>query len=302
MAQTDTTPGRAETIGFIGAGMMGQGMCENLLKAGHTLNVVAHRNRAPIEALVAQGAREAGSVGDLIANSGVVMICVNSADTVAEIVETHIDRFARGTLVIDTTTSLPEVSRRLGALLAPRGIGFADAPVIGGPAQAKAATLGTFIGADPEHIDRVRAITSRYSEQVEHFGGVGAGNTAKLLNNYLTVGLRQLVTHAFRAARRNDVDVQKFFELTMRGAAGSRILEQFGSGLAEGDYTRNKFSIANCHKDMSYVGGLLADDPDATAVQQAMTSAYARLIEAGFGDRFASEMLDPDVEAGMKPR
>ena len=39
-------------IGLIGAGMMGHGMAVNLLKAGHQVSVIAHRNRGPVEDLV----------------------------------------------------------------------------------------------------------------------------------------------------------------------------------------------------------------------------------------------------------
>lgn len=291
-----------ERIGFVGAGMMGHGICGALLTAGYPLAVIAHRNRAPVDDLVRRGAREVSSLAELAAGSDVIMICVNSADTVRDLVETLLSSLANGALIVDVTTSKPEVSRDLAGRLAARGIGFVDAPVVGGPAQAAEGKLGAFVGAGPVEFARVQPILATYCVDIAHFGAVGSGNTAKLLNNFLTVGLRQLVVQAFRSARRHDIDTDKLYALTAKGAAGSRTLDQLASGLSQANYTQNKFSIANCYKDMSYAAPLLAGDPDGEALQSALEQAYQRLTAAGFGDRLASEMLDPAVEAGTKRR
>ncbi|MGF1649263.1 MAG: NAD(P)-dependent oxidoreductase [Hyphomicrobiaceae bacterium] len=283
-------------IGFIGAGMMGSGMCRNLLDNGYPLTVVANRNRSPIDALVARGAREAASQEALALAVDVVMICVNSAETVRDIVARISPSLRPGMMVVDITTSLPEVSRALAADLAARDVAFVDAPVVGGPAQSEAGQLGTLVGASPADFERVRPIVATYSVDVEHFGPTGSGNVAKLLNNFLTVGLRQLVVHSFKAARRHGIDYDKLYAIASKGAAGSRTLDQFVQGAIVGDYTRNKFSIGNCRKDMDYVGKLLAEDPDGQAIQQAMLAAYQRLVDAGHSDRLASEMLDPELD------
>jgi 3-hydroxyisobutyrate dehydrogenase-like beta-hydroxyacid dehydrogenase len=289
-----------ERIGFVGAGMMGSGMCVNLMKAGYPLTVIANRNRERIEALVADGAREATTLADLAAASDVVMICVNSAESVREIVAGLSDGLRPGMMIIDITTSLPEVTRELAAELATRDVTLIDAPVVAGPAQAMQGKLGTFIGGSDEAVARAMPIVSTYSEDVAHFGPTGSAHTAKLLNNFLTVGLRQLVTHSFRAARRNNIDMAKLYAMVAKGAAGSRTVDQFVQGAIVGDYSGNKFSIGNCYKDMSYAEALFSDDPDGAAIQKAMVSAYARLVEAGHGDRLASEMLNPEVEASTR--
>jgi len=63
------------------------------------------------------------------------------------------------------------------------------------------------------------------------------------------------------------------------------VLDQFVGGALAGDFTRNKFSIANCYKDVTYAAPLLADDPDGKAMQEVMQAAYGRLVEAGLGAR-----------------
>ena len=253
-----TNDNTRERIGFIGAGMMGTGICSNLLKAGYPLTVIANRNRARIDELVATGAKEASTLADLVASSDIVMLCVNSADTVAEIVRGAIGSMRPGMMVVDITTSLPEVSRTLAGELAAIDVRFVDAPVVGGPAQSAQGQLGSFVGASADDLARVEPILRIYSVDVEHFGPVGSGNTAKLLNNFLTVGLRQLVVHSFRAARRNDIDFAKLYTLAAKGAAGSRTLDQFIQGAIVGDYRRG--TAVNTEVDMiaRYVERLLA--------------------------------------------
>jgi hypothetical protein len=289
-----------ETIGFIGAGMMGSGIASSLLAAGHAVTLVAHRRRERIEALLEKGAREAATLDDLAGSVDVVMICVNSADDVETIVNRIEPRLATGQAIIDVTTSRPDTSQRLATRLATRGIAFLDAPVVGGPVQAAEGKLGTFVGALPGDFARFEPLLRRYSSEIIHFGPPGAGNTAKLLNNFLTVGLRQLITHTFRAARRNGIDEAKLYRMCRIGGANSRTLEQMVGPSLEGNYKGSQFSIANCLKDASYVGPLMAGDPDGAAIQQAIAAAYRRLVDAGEGERLSSEMLDPKVEAAAR--
>ena len=97
-------------IGFIGVGQMGEGMCRRLLAAGYPLAVLAHRNRAPVERLVAGGATEAASAAAVAAASRVVILCVSNADVVEQTVEAMRPALARGKIIIDTSTSAPELS------------------------------------------------------------------------------------------------------------------------------------------------------------------------------------------------
>ncbi|MEO0730087.1 MAG: NAD(P)-dependent oxidoreductase, partial [Pseudomonadota bacterium] len=226
--QGRTMSNSTERVGFIGAGMMGSGMCRNLMSAGYPVSVIANRNRGPIDALVSEGANEASSLAGLADSADVMMICVNSAETVSNLIAELKPHLRSGMLVIDITTSLPDVTRRLAAELEGHGVGLVDAPVVGGPAQSVAGKLGTFLGGKDGDVRRAEPIVGTYSSDVAHFGGPGQGHTVKLLNNFLTVGLRQLVVQSIQAARRNDVDLEKFLRLAQQGAAGSRILEQFG--------------------------------------------------------------------------
>src|SRR5215212_681512 len=135
-------------IGFIGVGLMGQGMVTRLLKAGHQVRVMAHRNRAPIEAVKARGASEAADIAELARGAGAVILCVNDAETVARLVNGLKPHLGAGQIVIDTTTSDPRVSEEIAKDLARQKVGFADAPMTGGPEQVAAGEGGALVGAD----------------------------------------------------------------------------------------------------------------------------------------------------------
>ena len=285
-----------QSIGFIGAGMMGSGICKSLLKAGHPVTVIAHRNRAPIDELVKLGAREAKSAPELAKGVDIVMLCVDRAETVERIISEITPALRSGQFIIDVTTGKPETSKRIAAALATKGVTYVDAPVTGGPAQAAEGKLAILAGGSPEVFEKLKPIFDTYTVQAILFGPTGAGITAKLLNNFVTQSACQVIMQAYRAARRNDVNWDKLYNAMLQGAARSGTLERIIGNAIKGNYRGQQFSISNAAKDVEYAGDLIGTDPDGARIHAAVLSALKRPINAGLGDRFVSEMLDPEVE------
>jgi 3-hydroxyisobutyrate dehydrogenase-like beta-hydroxyacid dehydrogenase len=285
-----------QRIGFIGAGMMGSGICKSLLRAGYPVAVITHRNRAPIDELLGLGATEAKSTADLATNADIIMLCVDRAETVEAIIAGLASGLRSGQYVIDITTGKPETSTKLAASLAAKGVTYIDAPVTGAPVHAAAGQLASMVGTSPAIFEAVRPVLDAYSAQVLLFGPTGAGITAKLLNNFVTQSSVQIITQAYRAARRNGVDWEKLYNTMLKGAARSGSLERIISAALQGNYKGQQFSIANACKDIDYAGALVAADPDGARIQAAILGALQRPVNAGLGDRFVSEMLDPEVE------
>ena len=285
-----------QRIGFIGAGMMGSGICKSLLKAGFPLAVIAHRNRGPIDELVKLGAKEAKSATDLAVNADVIMLCVDRAETVEAIMAGLASGLRSGQYVIDITTGKPETSKKLATALKAKGVTYIDAPVTGAPTHAAAGQLASMVGAEPGVFEAVKPILDAYNAQALLFGPTGAGITAKLLNNFVTQSTCQVITQAYRAARRHGVDWDKLYNTMLKGAARSGSLERIIGAALQGNYKGQQFSIANACKDIDYAGALVAGDPDGARIQAAILAALRRPVDAGLGDRFVSEMLDPEVE------
>ncbi len=282
-------------VGVIGAGLMGAGMASRLLAAGHPVHVVVHRNRAPLDALVQRGAQEAPDGRALLARCDVLLTCVPNAEVVAALAEDLLPAFKAGQIWIDTTTSRPETSVRLAEGLAAHGAIFADAPVTGGPTQARAGALASLVGCAEEHYPAIAALVGTYSQVTRRFGAPGSGHAAKLLNNLVTQGTMILLSDAYQCAGRIGVDSQALFDVMMTGAARSGTLQNAVAPALNGDYAGARFTIANAAKDLRYAAVLLAGAAPARApLAEALAERLTDLVDAGQGDAFVSSMLKPD--------
>ena len=147
-------------IGFIGLGLMGSAMAERLQSLDYPMTVIAHLNRAPIDAAVARGAAEAKSFADLAAGSDIVMLCVDTSDAVESAMfgeDGVIAAIPSGAMVIDFGTSLPESTKRIGAALADKGAAMLDAPLGRTPAHALEGKLNIMAAGTEDTYRRGRA-------------------------------------------------------------------------------------------------------------------------------------------------
>ncbi len=282
-------------IGFVGAGIMGHGMANCLLRAGYPLQVVAHRNRKPIEDLVANGATEAKNLEELASNSDVVILCVSNSDVVAQVVGDLTPYLRAGMVLVDTGTSNPTSTEQVARQLADLNVTFVEAPVTGGVKQAAAGELGALVGADKAAFEQSRPVLETFCAQVQHFGPPGAGNRAKLLNNYMVMGLIALITETFTKADQANVDWQKLYDVVICGSADSGALRRIIGNALQGDFGGYVFDVKGALKDINYFCEMAEamDDKSAlaTAVQQVFEQAHAD----GHGDRLVSELLSPEV-------
>lgn len=286
--------GGKPAVGVLGAGMMGAGMAASLLRAGHTVLVTPHRSRSAVDRLVAAGAEEAASPADLAARAEVVLTCVPDGPAVEALSETILPVLRPGTLWIDTTTSDPEVTRRVAGRVADHGAIFADAPVTGGPAQAEAAELASLVGCRETDLERVETVVRTYSKVVRRFGDIGAGHTAKLLNNLVTQGTMALLAEAFSGARTLGVDWQALYDVMCTGAARSGTLEKAVGPALRGDFDGSRFAICNAEKDLRYAVAALGPRAE---LARAAHDVLARHVAEGRGDAFVSRMLKPHPDA-----
>jgi 3-hydroxyisobutyrate dehydrogenase-like beta-hydroxyacid dehydrogenase len=282
-------------IGFIGAGMMGRGMAANLLKGGHEVSVIAHRNRAPIDELVRAGAREAGSLETLARGSELIILCLSTAKVVEEVVGGLRPHLRAGVIVVDTGTTDPDTTRRLARELSHLGVAYADAPMTGGVEQAAAGEIGALVGADAETFARIRPVIACYATRIKHFGPPGSGNVAKLISNYLVIGTIALVSEAFAAARAAHVDWADLYEVMLAGSGNSGVLRKMLDAALAGDFDGYRFSIANASKDIGYYADVAERLGKLTPLTEAVVDIFAKAA-VGHGGRNVSHLLDPAID------
>jgi 3-hydroxyisobutyrate dehydrogenase-like beta-hydroxyacid dehydrogenase len=288
--------GQNMKIGFVGLGLMGSGMAGHLIDAGHELWLLAHRNRGFIDPLLAKGAREAKDAANLANESEVIMLCLTTARVVEDTVAGLKPNLRPGQIVIDTGTTEPETTRRLARELGRLGVAYADAPMTGGPEQVAKKDVGVLIGADAGTYRAIAPIVSCYASRLKHFGPPGSGHVAKLISNYLVIGMIGLVAEGFTAAHKAQVDWKDLYEVMLNGSGNSGVLRKMMDAALAGDFDGYRFSLANAAKDIGYYCALAEELGQLTPLAEAVQQIFAKAVATGHGGRNVSHLLDPAID------
>ena len=239
-------------IGFIGIGIMGSGMAANLVRDGHEV-VVWNRTRSKAEAV--EGATVADTPAGLFADCDVVMLCVADTPDVVELFEGDHDLLGavrEGHLIVDHSTISPSETIRLAEAVAGRGGSWIDAPVSGGSEGAERGTLSVMVGGSDDDVERALPYLQAFGTTITHVGGVGDGQTVKLVNQILVVVNQLAVSEALVFADHAGLDLEKTLEAVSGGAAGSWMLSNRGPQMIEDDW-RPGFTIDLQQKDLRLV-------------------------------------------------
>jgi 3-hydroxyisobutyrate dehydrogenase len=243
-----------EYLGFIGLGIMGQGMAHNLLKAGFPLTVW-NRTAARMEALVVAGAQAAAGPAQVAARSSIIITCVSDTPDMEAVILGQngvIEGAAAGSLVIDCSTVSPMVTKSVAAALAGRGVAMLDAPISGGSEGAARGTLSIMVGGEAGDFERALPVFEAMGKKITHVGSTGAGQTVKLVNQILVVGHALAMSEALLFAQAGGVDLQKALEAVSAGAAGSWMLSNRAPQILARDW-RPGFTIDLQLKDVRLV-------------------------------------------------
>jgi 3-hydroxyisobutyrate dehydrogenase len=244
----------AERVGFVGLGIMGQGMAHNILKAGFALTVW-NRTASKINPLVEAGAKVGKNPADVAAQSDIVVICVSDTPDVEAVILGSDGLLAgarAGSLVIDCSTISPQTTVSLAEKLAEKGVAMLDAPVSGGSEGAAKGTLSIMIGGEAKDVERAMPIFEAMGKKITHVGGHGAGQTVKLVNQILVVGHALAMSEALLFAQAGGVDLNKTLEAVSAGAAGSWMLSNRGPQIISRDW-RPGFTVDLQQKDVRLV-------------------------------------------------
>jgi 2-hydroxy-3-oxopropionate reductase len=273
------------TIGFVGLGIMGRPMLNNLLKAGHT--VVAYgRTAAKLDACVKDGAQRGASNSDVGARAEIVITMLPDGPEVEEVVlgEKGILAGAKpGTLIIDMSSINPLVSQKIAKASVAKGVDFMDAPVSGGEPKAIEGTLAIMVGGSEELFAKAEPILKCMGSSVTLTGPVGAGNTTKLANQIMVACNIAAMGEALTLATRCGLNPEVVFNAVKGGLAGSAVLNAKGPMLIARNF-KPGFKINLHQKDLRNALQTAESNrvclPITALVQQMLSS----LIGNGKGD------------------
>ncbi len=216
-------PSVAKTIGFVGAGRMGEPMVLRLVEAGHRVVVYARRSEVR-ERLAAAGAVVVDTVAEVARDSDIVISCLFSDAQLIEIATGADGLLANakpGAVVVSHTTGTVGTLTGLAAEF-PDGPTLVDAPVSGGAHDIAAGTLTVLLGGPDDAVARVRPVLAAYADPVIVTGALGTALNLKLINNVLFAANAQLVAAAVELAKSLDVPDTSLFEALGKCSGGSK--------------------------------------------------------------------------------
>lgn len=281
-------------IGFIGLGLMGGNMVENLQNRGFEL-VVMGRKRAAVDAVLERGnAREVATPKELAEASDIIMLCVTTSNVVESLVYGEDGLLAGikpGSVLIDFGTSIPDSTRKIGADLAAKGAGMIDAPLGRTPAHAKDGLLNIMAAGDRDMFDKVKPVLDQQGENVFYLGALGAGHVTKLINNFMGMTTVCAMSQAFAVADRAGVDRRQLFDIMSTGPSNSPFMG-FCKNYAVDGVSDLGFSINNANKDLDYFLKMVADMGTRAEIGEGTSHNLQAAVASGLGDGNVPEIFD----------
>ena len=283
------------TIGFIGLGLMGAAMVGRLQDLGYAVTVTANRSRPNIDAAVARGATEVATARDVAKASEIVMLCMDTSDSV----ETRmrgadgvIAGLNPGAVVIDFGTSLPGSTIALGAEVAAAGGTYLDAPLGRTPAHAVDGLLNIMCSGEKSAFDQVEPVLKDLGENVFHLGALGSGHTIKLINNFFGMTVAATMSEAFAMADAAGIDRQSLYDVMSAGPLRSGMMDFVKGYAVDGDPSMLAFAIKNAAKDVGYYRKMSEDSGFSTVMSNGTFEALTGARDAGRAEDMVGTLVD----------
>ena len=213
-----------QTVGFIGLGNLGTPMAQNIQRAGFPMVVYDAREGAT-RALLEGGARLAISPGEVADISDVILSSVPGPAEVEEITlgrDGILSGLSPGDVYVDLSTSRPSLIRRIGRAFEEKGGHVLDAPVLASPADAADRQVIVMPSGDKDVCEQLLPVFESFADKVVYQGDLGMGSVCKLVNNMITLAVRQVAAEGLTLGMKAGLDLDALMEAGSRGILGSQ--------------------------------------------------------------------------------
>ena len=234
-------------IAFLGLGIMGKPMAQNLVKAGHELKVW---NRSPGK--VVEGAHSASTPKEAAKDAEIVWLCVSDTKAVEEVLlgdNGAIQSLKAGAIVVDSSTILPDASLKFAEKVRAKGADFVDAPVTGSKVGAESGQLIFIVGAREETFDKLQPLFSVMGKSAVRVGANGKGLAAKLSMNLMIALTYEGFAEALVLAKKQGVDLKPLLSLINQSMVRSGVVDYKAPFVMARDFSAN-FPMRLMHKDI----------------------------------------------------
>ncbi|MGG2460752.1 2-hydroxy-3-oxopropionate reductase [Streptomyces sp. RGM 3693] len=279
-------------IAWVGLGIMGSPMAENLIKAGYA--VTGYTLEADkLQRLADAGGTAATSIAEAVADADVIITMVPASPHVEAIAygpDGILANAKRGALLIDMSSITPQTSIDLAKNAAEKGIRVLDAPVSGGEAGAIEAVLSIMVGGQQADFDTAKPLFDALGKTIVLCGPHGSGQTVKAANQLIVAVNIQACAEAVVFLEKSGVDLPAALDVLGGGLAGSTVLARKADNFINRDF-KPGFRIDLHHKDMGIVTDAARTVGAALPVGSVVASLVASLRAQGDGGLDHSALL-----------
>ena len=290
-------------VGFIGLGTMGAGMAANLRKAGYEL-VVYDIRKDSAQPLLAAGASWVDTVAELGQVSDVVFTSLPGPKEMQALGVGEgglLGSMRQGTTWFDLTTNSPTTVRDVARRFQEKGIALLDAPVSGGPSGARSGKLALYIGGDRAVFDKHKELLDAIGDRVMYVGDVGAGNTAKLVHNLISLVTRMGIAEGMSLGVKAGLDPVELWNAVRQGAIGrARTLDLVAEQYLQSSYDPPSFALRLALKDFNLARDLAREFEVPMKQAEVAYQDYVAAMERGWSELDSrSPMMLQNERAGV---
>ncbi len=269
-------------IGFVGLGIMGESMCENIIKKHDDKVYVFDIVKEKTDKLAALGGIACGSSREVAEKADVFISMVPRSEHSRADYEEILPVLGAGKTCIDMSTIDPSVSVEISEMVKKTGAEFVDAPVVKSKPAAIAGKLGIYVGGSEEAYELVKPILAYMGENIIRLGGNGKGLVMKICHNALVSQIQNGVNETSTLAALNGIDILTYAQAISYGGAGNWYLDSKKDALAMDDYT-TAFSVENEHKDVHICQNLARECGLAMPGLDNAVRVYDEALQMGIG-------------------
>jgi 2-hydroxymethylglutarate dehydrogenase len=291
-------------IGFIGIGQMGKHMVNRIIDAGYklTVNDINKESAAPI---ISKGAKWSDTPKDVAKTCQVVVSSLPTPKIVEQVVygQNGLKQgWKAGDIYIDMSTNSPALMQRIAKDAAKMGVAVLDAPVSGGTKGAEKGTLTIMVGGETDTLEKVKRLLESMGQRIFPVGGVGCGNTAKLMNNLISLACNSASAEGFALGTKAGIKPDVLLEILKVSTGDNWCARQFPNTTFKGNFEPG-FKISLAYKDINLALDLAKENGVPVPVSIAVAKDLQETIADGFADKGVDAViLSREKAAGVKVR
>lgn len=268
-------------VAFLGLGIMGQSMADNLVKRGQEVSVWNRTKGKQVE-----GARTAASPADAASGAEVVWMCVSDTKAVEAVLfgpEGVEQSLTSGMVIVDSSTISPTATQQFAARVNKRGVDYVDAPVTGSKIGAANASLVFIVGGAEAVLERLKPLFDAMGKQVFRMGDTGKGQAAKLVMNLQIAMIYEGFAEALTLATKLGIPAETLIPLIQASMVRSGVVDYKAPFILKRDFSAN-FPLRLMHKDIRLALGAARESRVKLPGLEAVEEVYDLSSEEGYGN------------------